>query len=67
MPYTHYFDARLSNQFDSDIEDFDEALQAFIKSFPDKASLRKFLTSSGDGDTTDAIVQSIIHSDTFKQ
>lgn len=31
--YTHYFDLLVANQFSSDIEDFDEAYQAWLDTF----------------------------------
>lgn len=60
--YTHYFDIRLANSFESDIEDFDEAFDAWCNSFPDRPSLRKRLLSSDE--ETKSILKGLLHSDT---
>ena len=60
--YTHYFDVRLANSFQSDIEDFDEAFDAWCNSFPDRPSLRKELLASDEG--TKSILSGVVYSDT---
>jgi len=60
--YTHYFDVRLANSFQSDIEDFDEAFDAWCDSFPDKLSLREKLLVSDE--STMSILKGVLHSDT---
>jgi hypothetical protein len=60
--YTHYFDVRLANSFQSDIEDFDEAFDAWCNSFPDRPSLRKELLASDE--STMSILKGVLHSDT---
>lgn len=60
--YTHYFDMRLANSFESDVEDFDEAFDAWCNSFPDRPSLRIALLTSDEG--TKSILQGVLHSET---
>jgi hypothetical protein len=60
--YTHYFDVRLAKAIQSDVEDFDEAFDAWCDSFPDRPSLRKELMASDEGTMT--ILKGVIYSDT---
>jgi hypothetical protein len=60
--YTHYFDVRLAISFDSDIEDFDDAFDAWLESFPTTESRRKALLSSDE--STESLIQGIVYSDT---
>lgn len=60
--YTHYFDMRLANSFESDVEDFDEAFDAWCNSFPDRPSLRNALLTSDEG--LKSILQGVLHSET---
>jgi hypothetical protein len=60
--YTHFFDVRLAVSFGSDIEDFDEAFDAWAESFPNRESLRKALLNSDE--STKTLLQGIVHSDT---
>lgn len=62
--YTHCFDVRLANSFESDVQDFDEAFEAWCESFPDRPSLRSRLLASDEDAKT--ILQGVIHNDTFE-
>ena len=48
MSYTHYFDVRIANYFQSDVEDFEEALKSWAKTFKDASALRSHLLSSAE-------------------
>lgn len=61
--FTHCFDVRLSRQIESDIEDFDDALDAWINSFPSITALRNALLSAPED--TLSLTQGILHSDTW--
>jgi hypothetical protein len=61
--YTHYFDTRIEIQFDSDIEDFDEAFDEWMAQFFDSAARRKALLDGGE--STKDLMRGIIHSDTI--
>jgi len=63
MKYTHYFDVRVAQSFESDIEDFDAALSKWISSFQTSIALRKAMLTSDEG--TKSMLQGIIHSDTI--
>lgn len=60
--YTHSFDTRIAINFDSDIEDFDEAFDAWIGTFPDSAAKRAALLN-GD-ESTKTLMQGIIWNQT---
>lgn len=62
MRYTHYFDVRVAQRFESDIEDFDEALDQWLRSFDTTTKLRNALLTSDED--TKSLTQGIIHSDT---
>ena len=61
--YTHYFDVRLANSFESDNEDFDEAFDAWCASFQDISALRTALLCSDEN--TRSILEGVIYSVTF--
>ena len=61
--FTHYFDVRCENHFDSDIEDFYEAFDAWAKSFSDRQAFRRELLSCDEG--TKSLAQGVIWSDTI--
>lgn len=61
--YTHYFDVRLSNSFESDTEDFYEAFDAWCAFFQDISALRTALLCSYEG--TKSLLQGVIYGDTF--
>jgi len=63
MKYTHYFDVRLAQQFDSDISDFDEAFEEWAKGFKDSLSFRKALVESDE--STKTLCEGIIWSETY--
>ncbi len=63
MKYHHYFDVRIANDFHSDIEDFDEAFEAWAEKFTDRSALRARLLASDESLKT--ICQGIVHSETF--
>lgn len=60
--YTHSFDTRIAINFESDIEDFDEAFNAWASSFPDSASARAALLN-GD-ESTKTLMEGIVHNQT---
>jgi hypothetical protein len=62
MRYTHSFDTRICVKFDSDIEDFDEAFDAWIDQFPDSASKRAALLKGSE--STRDLMRGIIHNQT---
>ena len=64
MKYTHCFDFSVSQSFDSDVEDFDEALTQWIYSFGSVSELRKALMSSDE--STKSILSGIVLSDTYE-
>jgi hypothetical protein len=61
--FTHCFDVRISRQIESDIEDFDDALNAWINSFPSITALRNALLSTTED--THSLAKGILHSDTW--
>lgn len=65
MKYTHYFDVRLSQQFESDIEDFDAAFERWVNEFKDSLLFRKALLSTDE--STKSLRQGIIYSDTTEE
>lgn len=62
MKYTHYFDVRVANHFQSDIEDFDAAFNVWAEQFTDSHELRKHLLSSDED--TKSILQGIVYLET---
>ncbi len=62
MKYTHHFDVRVANHFQSDIEDFDAAFNAWAVQFPDSHELRKRLLSTDEG--IKSILQGIVYFET---
>ena len=46
MKYKHCFDIRISNDFHSDIEDFDQAFAAWSQKFTDNSALRMRLLNT---------------------
>jgi hypothetical protein len=60
--YTHSFDTRVAINFESDIEDFDEAFDEWITQFPDSAAKRAALLN-GD-ESTKNLLKGIIHNQT---
>lgn len=65
MKYTHYFDVRLARQFDSDIEDFDEAFVKWTENFKDSLSLRRALLACDE--STRSLCKGIIWSETYEE
>ena len=63
MRYHHHFDVRIANDFHSDIEDFDEAFEAWSEKFTDRSALRKRLLTSDESLKT--ILQGIVFSETL--
>lgn len=62
LRYTHYFDTRVAIQFDSDIEDFSEAFDAWMESLPDAAARRNALLDCQESVST--LMEGVIHSQT---
>ena len=63
MPrYTHCFDVRIAQSFESDIEDFEEAFEAWAAQFKTSSELRTALLSSDE--STKSIIQGLDYSDT---
>jgi hypothetical protein len=60
--YTHSFDTRIAINFESDIEDFDEAFDEWISQFPDSAAQRAALLN-GD-DSTKELIRGVSHART---
>jgi hypothetical protein len=60
--YTHSFDTRIAINFESDIEDFDEAFDEWIDSFPDSAAKRAALLNGSE--STKTLMQGVIHNQT---
>lgn len=50
--YRHSFDTRICICFESDIEDFDEAFDTWITTFPDSATKRAALLDSDESTKT---------------
>ena len=65
MKYTHCFDVRIANHFQSDIEDFDAAFNVWADQFPDSLELRNRLLSSDEG--IKSILQGIVFSETLDE
>ena len=61
--FTHAFDVRVANSFESDCEDFEEAFNKWAKSFDNDVLLRKALLTSDE--STNSILQGIQHSETY--
>ena len=62
MKYTHYFDIRLANSFESETDDFEVAFEEWAKTFPSSQALRQKLPDSDESIKT--IMQGIVWSDT---
>jgi hypothetical protein len=60
--YVHYFNVLVSNSFSSDIEDFDEAVNEWIRSFISSAELRAELLHCDE--CAFALAKDIQHEDT---
>tara|TARA_R100000734_G_C3312832_1_gene103982 strand:+ start:1098 stop:1298 length:201 start_codon:yes stop_codon:yes gene_type:complete len=65
LKYTHYFDVRVSQQFESDIEDFDIAFDKWANEFKDSFLFRKALLATDE--STKSLCQGIIYSDTNEE
>jgi hypothetical protein len=64
MKYKHYFDLTVANHFESDIEDFDDALNAWAAQIT-RGKLRGALLDTDEG--VQSIWEGIVHSDTEAQ
>jgi len=62
LKYTHSFDVRLAQQFESDIPDFDDAFDKWAEGFKDSLTFRQALLNSDE--STKSLCQGIIWSDT---
>jgi len=62
--YTHYFDVCISNSFDSDIEDFDEALEMWLHGLGTIENKRKEILSTDE--STSSLIKGIIYNDTLE-
>ena len=62
--YTHRFDVRMENSFQSPIENFDDALQLWLM-FKSEEQVRDLIMTSDD--STRSIIQSLIWSITEKE
>lgn len=62
--YTHHFDISITNNFDSDIEDFEEALEAWLGQFTSTEETRTSLLFTDE--STKSIIKCITHNDTVK-
>jgi len=60
--YTHYFNVCISNSFESDIEDFDDAFDEFIDGFEDIDAKRRELLHTDE--STTSLMKGIIYSQT---
>ena len=61
--FAHYFDVCISKRIESDIEDFDDALNTWINSYESIDTLRNALLTT-DQSTKD-LLKGILHSDTW--
>lgn len=61
--FTHAFDVRIANSFESDCEDFEEAFNKWAESFDNAVSLRRALLASDE--STKSILQGVQHSETY--
>ena len=62
--YTHYFDVCISNSFNSDIEDFDEALERWLDGLGTIENKRKEVLYTDE--PTSSLIKGIIYSDTLE-
>jgi hypothetical protein len=62
MKYTHYFDFRVSQSFDSDVKDFNKALSQWMDSFKSASEFRKALINSDE--SLRSLLSDIAFSDT---
>lgn len=60
--YTHHFDVHLSNSFESNIEDFDEAFDEFIDGLGDVEAKRKRLLHTDE--STKSLMKGIVYNQT---
>jgi len=60
--YTHYFNVCISNSFESDIEDFDDAFDEFIDGFEDIDAKRRELLHTDE--STTSLMKGIIYNQT---
>lgn len=65
MKYTHYFDVRIANSFESDIEDFEDAFDHWLStSFADRTAIRAALLTSDED--TKSLLAGVVYSDTVE-
>ena len=62
--YTHYFDVCVSNSFDSDIEDFEEALNKWLGDLGTIENKRREILSTDE--STSSLMRGIVHTDTLQ-
>ena len=62
--YTHCFYVCISNSFDSDTEDFDEALERWLDGLGTIENKRKEVLSTDE--STSSLIKGIIYSDTLE-
>jgi len=62
--YTHCFDVCISSFFDSDIEDFEKALEKWLDSLGTMENKRKELLYTDE--STLSLIKGIIHADTLE-
>jgi len=62
--YTHYFDVCISNSFDSDIEDFDKALEKWLDDLGTIENKRREILFTDD--STSSLIKGIVYSDTLE-
>lgn len=62
MKFTHYFDIRLANSFESEEEDFDDAFDEWVETFSSPQALRQQLLSSDESIKT--IIEGVMWSET---
>ena len=62
--YTHYCDVCVSNSFDSDIEDFEEALNKWLGDLGTIENKRREILSTDE--STSSLMRGIVHTDTLQ-
>lgn len=62
--YTHYFDVCVSNSFDSDIEDFEEALNKWLGDLGTIENKRREILSTDE--STSSLMRGIVYTDTLQ-
>jgi hypothetical protein len=60
--YTHSFDTCINGQFDSEVEDFDEAFNEWISQLPDNDARRTALLNGSD--STKELIRGVSHART---